>query len=189
MKAVYITRPGDVSVLEIRQTDPPPLNPADVLIRVKAFGLNFADVLARMGIYPDAPKRPFVPGYEVAGEIEAWGDSVSGFKKGDRVLAMTDFGGYAEYAKAHFLATLPIPPHLNDVEAAAVPVNALTAHFALIERGNLHPGERVLIQAAAGGVGLFAIQMAKEIGATVFGTAGSAGKCEFLKQMGVDHPI
>src|SRR4030095_2607414 len=114
MKAVYITRPGDVSVLQIKETDPPTLGPFEVLIRVKAFGLNFADILARMGMYPDAPKMPFVPGYEVAGEIAAWGDSVSGYKKGDRVVAMTSFGGYAEYAKAHSLTTLPTPPHLND---------------------------------------------------------------------------
>jgi NADPH:quinone reductase-like Zn-dependent oxidoreductase len=189
MKAIYITRPGDTGVLKTLETEIPSPKPMEVLIRVKAFGLNFADVLARMGMYPDAPKTPFVPGYEVAGTIESVGESISGFKKGDRVLAMTDFGGYAEYAVAHGLAVLPIPPSFSDAQAAALPVNALTAYFALIERGNIHPGERVLIQAAAGGVGLIAVQIARDVGATIFGTAGSEEKCQFLSDFGVHHPI
>lgn len=158
-------------------------------IRVHRAGVNFADVLARQGIYPDAPKRPFVPGYEVSGVVQALGPSVRGFREGDRVAAFTRFGGYAEIAVTDARFAIPLEVGIDFTTGAAVPVNFSTAYHCLFHTGPLFRGDRVLIHAAAGGVGLAAVQMAKAAGAVVFGTAGSEEKVEFLRKQGVDHPI
>lgn len=189
MKAIWIEGKGSVENLKIKDCEIPTLKDEEVLIKVKAFGLNFADVLARLGLYPDAPRFPFIPGYEVSGEVEDVGKAVHGLRKGDRVLAITAFGGYAEYAVASELAVRKIPEQMSWSEAAALPVNALTAYVALIQRGHLQEGERVFIQAAAGGVGLCAVQMAKIKRALIIGTAGGKEKCDFLQDFGVDHVI
>jgi NADPH:quinone reductase-like Zn-dependent oxidoreductase len=189
-----------VRAVEIRRTGPPeslecgeiPLREAgegEIRIRVHRAGVNFADVLARQGIYPDAPKPPFVPGYEVSGVVETAGQGVTGMRAGDRVAAFTRFGGYAEYAVADARFAVPLPPGFDFTTGAAVPVNFATAYHCLFHTGPLHPGDRVLIHAAAGGVGLAAVRMAKGAGAILFGTAGSGEKIDFLRRYGVDHPI
>lgn len=188
MKQIWIPKIGAPSVLEVRETDAPRPNAQEVLIQVKASGVNFADILARMGLYPDAPKLPTVVGYEVSGIIEAMGSEVRGFQVGDRVLAMTRFGGYSEKVVVPSSLVFAIPETLSFEKAAAIPVNYITAWIMLIRLGNLHPGEKVLIHAAAGGVGQAAIQICRWKNAEIWGTA-SASKHERLKKSGVAHCI
>ncbi len=189
MKAVEIRRAGPPETLETGEVPLPQPGVGEVRIRVHRAGVNFADVLARQGIYPDAPKPPFVPGYEVSGVVDLSGPAVDGFRGGERVAAFTRFGGYAESAVAKVPFVVPLPPGVDFSVGAAVPVNFVTAYYCLFHTGALFPGDRVLTHAAAGGVGLAAVQMAKGAGAVVFGTAGSAEKVAFLKMFGVDHPI
>jgi NADPH:quinone reductase-like Zn-dependent oxidoreductase len=189
VKAVEIRRAGPPETLEAREVPLPQPGAGEVRIRVHRAGVNFADVLARQGIYPDAPKMPFVPGYEVSGIVDLAGPGVDGFRGGERVAAFTRFGGYAEWAVAKASFVVPLPAGIDFSVGAAVPVNFITAYHCLFHTGALFPGDRVLIHAAAGGVGLAAVQMAKGAGAVVFGTAGSAEKVAFLKVFGVDHPI
>jgi NADPH:quinone reductase-like Zn-dependent oxidoreductase len=189
VRAVVITRTGPPEVLEVQERPDPQPGPAEVLIDVKAAGINFADTMARVGLYPDAPKLPAVVGYEVAGTIAALGDGVDGgLAVGQRVVAPTRFGGYAEKAVARGDGVVPLPDALSFEEGAAIPITYTTAWEALIKQGHLEPGERVLIHAAAGGVGIAATQIAKRTGAEVWGTA-SPGKHEAIRGFGVDHPI
>jgi NADPH:quinone reductase-like Zn-dependent oxidoreductase len=189
VKAVEIRRSGPPEALEAAELPIPQPVRGEVRIRVHRAGVNFADVLARQGIYPDAPKLPFVPGYEVSGVVDLVGPGVEGFGGGERVAAFTRFGGYAEWAVAKAPFVVPLPAGADFSTGAAVPVNFITAYHCLFHTGALFPGDRVLIHAAAGGVGLAAVQMAKGAGAVVFGTAGSAEKVAFLATFGVDHPI
>ncbi|TMM01063.1 MAG: zinc-binding dehydrogenase [Actinobacteria bacterium] len=177
MRAVVITDHGDTSVLRVEERPDPVPGPGQVVVDVKAAGLNFADVMARMGLYPDAPKPPVVVGYEVAGVVEG---------TGERVIAATRFGGQAERVAVRASDTVPLPDSLSFAQGAAIPVNYATAWAALITYGNLQPGERVLIHAAAGGVGMAATQIAKRRGAHVLGTA-SPGKHEAIRANGVDE--
>src|SRR5262249_37409379 len=151
-------------------------------------GLNFADTLARTGLYPDSPKVPCVVGYEVAGDVESVGAGVESFKPGDRVLAGTRFNGHAELVTVPQEMVYELPEQLSYEQGAAIPVNYATAQAGLVVMGGLKPGERVLIHAAAGGVGIAATQIAKRIGAEVFGTA-SASKHDAIREQGVDHAI
>src|SRR5207245_4197146 len=128
--------------------------PGEVLIRVKASGINFADLFARQGLYPDAPKPPFTPGLEVSGEIVGVGPEVTGFQNGQRVIALLKSGGYAEKAVAPTTQIVAIPEGMTFPPAAALPVNYLTAYHMLFYMASVRRGERVLIHAAAGGVGL-----------------------------------
>ncbi len=155
---------------------------------VAASGICFADTMARIGLYQDAPKPPCVVGYEVAGTVSAVGPGVEGIAPGDRVMAGTPFGGYAEHVLARRADVIPLPERLSFEQGAAVPVNYTTAWAALIRYGSLQPGERVLIHAAAGGVGISATQIAKRHGAEVWGTA-SPGKHDAIRGFGVDHPL
>jgi NADPH:quinone reductase-like Zn-dependent oxidoreductase len=189
VRAVVITKHGDPSVLKAQQRpDPPPPAAGQVRIAVRAAGVNFADHLARVGLYPEAPKPPCVVGYEVAGTIEAVGDGVDTSRIGERVLAGTRFGGYAEIVNVNAGDTVPLPDTLTFEQGAAVPVNYSTAWAALYGYGSLRSGERVLIHAAAGGVGIAAIQLAKPAGVEIHGTA-SPGKHKALTEMGVDRTI
>ncbi|MDZ7268415.1 MAG: medium chain dehydrogenase/reductase family protein [candidate division KSB1 bacterium] len=188
MKQVFITKPGGVEVLQVRESSDPKPKSGEVVIRVKAAGINFADLMARKGIYPDAPKPPCVVGYEVCGTIAAVGEGVAASEVGREVIALTRFGGYAEKVSVPHRQTFAKPGRLSSVEAAALPVAYLTAYQAVVVMGALQPGEAILIHNAGGGVGLAALDFAKKIGATVYGTAGAA-KHEFLKQRGCDHPI
>jgi NADPH:quinone reductase-like Zn-dependent oxidoreductase len=188
MRQAVITRYGPPEVFEIRDADDPTTGDGDVRIRVRAAGINFADVLARLGLYPDAPKPPVVVGYEVAGTIDRIGRNVTGFSEGDRVVALTRFGGYSETVVVPAGQVFHFPDHLSDAEAAAVPVNYLTAALALYRMAALAPHETVLVHNAGGGVGIAATQLARLRRATVIGTA-SAAKHDALRAFGVDHAI
>lgn len=189
MRSIYIMRLGGPEVLELHQSPDPEPGAGQVRVRVKAAGINFADILMRMGLYPGAPKPPFVPGYEAAGVIDAVGAGVTGpVKEGDRVVVPTNFGGYADTLLADARDVFPMPPGKSFEEGAALAVNYLTAYEALIEQGHLQEGRRVLIHGAGGGVGIAATQVAKIFNAEIFGTA-SAGKHEALRKEGVHHVI
>ena len=189
MRSVWITRTGPPEVMEVRETPDPAPGPGQALIRVRASGVNFADVMARLGLYPDAPPRPCVVGYEVAGTVEAVGPGVDGdLAVGRRVVALTRFGGYAEAIAVPAAQVFPLRDTMPFEEAAAIPVNYLTAVLMLRHFGNVKRGERVLVHAAAGGVGMAAIQLCRIAGAEVIGTA-SAGKHPMLREAGVAHAI
>jgi len=189
MRSVWITRHGGPEVLEVRETPDPVPGPGQVRIRVKAAGLNFAELLARMGLYPDAPKLPAVVGFEVAGVVDAVGTAVSAPSPGDRVLAMVRFGGHAEAVVLPASHALPMPPEMTFEQGAALPVNYVTAYHALFRVGHLSRGQSVLVHMAAGGVGIAAIQLARIVpGVTVFGTA-SASKHAAIREEGCDHAI
>ena len=189
MRAVVITRHGPPEVLEVQQRPDPVAGAGQVLIEVRAAGVNFADLMARLGFYPDAPKPPCVVGYEVAGTITALGEGVGdGLSVGDRVIAPVRFGGYAERVSAQADGVVGLPESLSFEQGAAIPINYVTAWEALVRAGNLQPGERVLIHAAAGGVGIAATQIARRVGAEIWGTA-SPSKHEAIRGFGVEHPI
>jgi NADPH:quinone reductase-like Zn-dependent oxidoreductase len=188
MRAVVITRHGAPDVLEVQERPDPVVGPGQVRVEVRAAGLNFAEVMARQGLYPDAPKTPCVVGYEVAGVVAEVGEGVTDRAVGDRVMAGCEFGGHAEQVVTRADDTIPLPDALSFEEGAAVPVNYSTAWAALLGYGSLRPGERVLIHAAAGGVGIAATQIAKHAGAEVWGTA-SASKHDAIRGFGVDHPL
>ncbi|MDX1741660.1 MAG: medium chain dehydrogenase/reductase family protein [Rhodothermales bacterium] len=188
MRQVWIPRIGEPEVLEIREAPDPEPTAGEVRILVKASGINFADILARMGLYPDAPKLPAVVGYEISGVVDGVGDGVEGFHDGDRVVCMTRFGGYADVVCAPAGAVRAIPENLDFGGAASIPVNYLTAWLMLVRLGNVRSGETVLVHACAGGVGLAAVQICQRFGAEVIGTA-SAGKHQRLLEMGVSACI
>lgn len=188
MRQVWIPRIGSPEVLEVRTGPDPEPGPGEIRIRVAASGVNFADCMARMGLYPDAPKLPAVVGYEVAGTVDRVGAGVTGIAVGASVVATTRFGGYSDVVTIPALQALPVPAGVSLEKAAALPVNYLTAWLMLIWIGNLHPGERVLVHAAAGGVGQAALQICRWRGATVIGTA-SRSKHERLRAAGVAHCI
>jgi NADPH:quinone reductase-like Zn-dependent oxidoreductase len=188
MKAVVQTGTGGPEVLKVLDRPDPAVGPGEVRIAVKAAGINFADTMARVGLYPDAPKPPCILGYEVAGEVESVGEGVISHKPGDRVMAGTRFGGHAELIAVPENQALPLPDRLSFEQGAAFPVNYGTAYAALVVMGSLRAGDRVLIHAAAGGVGISATQIARNIGAEIFGTA-SAFKHDAIRAQGVEHAI
>jgi NADPH:quinone reductase-like Zn-dependent oxidoreductase len=188
MRAVVITKHGGPGVLEVQEQPDPALGAGEVRIEVAAAGINFADVMARMGLYQDAPKTPCVVGYEVAGTILELGDGVEGLTPGQRVVAGTQFGGYASQVVVPAADVIPLPDVLSFEQGAAIPVNYGTAWAGLIGFGSLQPGERVLVHSAGGGVGIAATQIAKRTGAEVYGTA-SPGKHERCEELGVDHMV
>jgi NADPH:quinone reductase-like Zn-dependent oxidoreductase len=188
MRQVWITRRGGPEVLQVREAPDPVPAEGEVRIRVAASGVNFADALARMGLYPDAPPLPAVVGYEVAGTVDAVGAGVTEFREGDRVGALTRFGGYADVIAVPRGQVFPLPDALSFQKAAAIPVNYLTAWIMLVHLGNVRAGDRVLVHAAAGGVGQAALQICRWRGAEVVGTA-SASKHARLRELGVAHCI
>jgi NADPH:quinone reductase-like Zn-dependent oxidoreductase len=192
MRAVVITKHGGPDVLQVQERPDPTPGAGEVRIEVSAAGVNFADVMARMGLYPDAPKTPCVVGYEVAGTIAEVADGASSsahpLSVGQRVLAGTKFGGYSSQVVVPAPDAIPLPESLTFEQGAAIPVNYATAWAALIGYGNVQPGERVLIHSAGGGVGIAATQIAKRSGAEVYGTA-SPGKHAQITELGVDHAL
>lgn len=188
MRRIWITKAGPPEVLEVREEPDPEPRSGEVRIRVRAAGINFADLMARVGLYPDAPKIPCVVGYEVAGVIDAVGDAVTGLSPGDRVFGMPRFGGYTDTLCIDQRQAFPMPEKMTFEEGAALPVVYLTAHHMMLYTGHLRPRSRVLIHSAAGGVGLAAVQIAKTRECEIFGVA-SRGKHEFLREQGVAHPI
>ena len=189
MRAVFVTRKGGPSVLEIREAAAVDPAPGQVRIRVKAIGLNFADVLARLGVYTGTPKTPFIPGLEFAGIIDKAGDGVEAYRGGERVMAVSRFGSHAELVTVDALRVMRMPDSMSFEEAAAFPVNYLSAHCGLLHLGQLRPRERLLVHAAAGGVGIASVQLARHVGAEIFGTAGSDIKVRFLNDLGIAHAI
>ena len=183
MRQVWITKKGGPEVLQVREAPDPEPKPGEVRVRVKACGVNFAETMARVGLYRDAPPIPCVVGYETAGVID-WPAA----RAGEKVVAMTHFGGYSDVVCVPEVMALPMPTKLSFSEAASIPVVWLTAWHMLVELANVRKGQTVLIHAAAGGVGTAAVQICKRIGAITIGTA-SGGKHERLKALGLDHAI
>jgi len=188
MKQVLISAYGDPGVLKTIEKEEPQPQAGEVKIRVKAAGINFADILARQGLYPDGPKPPCVVGYEVAGVVETLGKGVDPGLQGMRVLALTRFGGYASSVCVAARNVFEIPAAIDFDQAAGLPVNYLTAYQLLVVMGGLKKDESVLIHNAGGGVGLAALDIARYIGAKTFGTS-SPGKHAFLQKRGLDFAI
>jgi NADPH:quinone reductase-like Zn-dependent oxidoreductase len=186
VRQIVIPRYGPPDVFELREAPDPVPRDGEVRVEVRAAGVNFADVMARIGLYPDAPKPPLVVGYEVSGIVDAIGRGVTRVREGDRVVALTRFGGYATNALAPESFVFPLRANVSDPEAAALPVNYLTALIALYRLANIVEGEAVLVLGAGGGVGIAATQLAKLRRATIIGTASPAKHAE-LRRLGVDH--
>ena len=190
MNAAYLIKYGNAeNAFKIRKADKPQPNPNQVLIKVEAFGLNFADVMARLGLYKAAPSLPAILGYDVVGKIEAIGAQVNHVKLGDRVIALTKFGGYAEFALADNEVVYKIPTSFSAGVAVALATQYSTAYFLSHNMANLQENDTVLIHAAAGGVGTALVQMALYKKCIVFGTCGSQEKVAYLKKNGVHYPI
>ena len=191
MKAIVITGVGGPEVLELREVATPEPRGDQIRVRVRACGVNRADLLQTSGHYPAPAGVPSdIPGLEYAGEVDALGPDVTGpLKVGDRVFGIVAGGAQAEYLVTHERLAVPIPADLDFVAAAAVPEVFLTAHDALITLGRLGPGEPVLIQAVGSGVGTAAAQVAHAMGCTVFGTSRTADKLERARSLGLDVPI
>ena len=186
MRAIVIPRHGPPSVFEERELPDKRLAPRDLRVRVEAAGVNFADLMGRVGLYPDAPPMPYAPGYEVAGVVEEVGEKVSPtLAPGTRVMATTRFWGYADRIRVAEHWAVPLPDAIGFQTAAAVPVNYLTAYLALVHCGAAKPGERVLVHGGAGGVGLAALDLARGRDLQLYATAGSDEKCRRLEQRGV----
>ncbi|WP_049991844.1 quinone oxidoreductase family protein [Natrinema salifodinae] len=189
MKAIEVDAYGESDELSVVDVPTPEPAAGQVRIDVEAAGINFADVMQRRGHYPGGPEPSYVPGMEAAGTVDAVGEGVEDVSEGDRVVAMLDTGGYAEYAVADAGLLFPVPEGMSFEAAAGFPVQFLTAHACLFEWGGLEDGESVLIQAAAGGVGTAAVQLASNAGAEVFGTASTREKLDLAADLGCDHPI
>jgi NADPH:quinone reductase-like Zn-dependent oxidoreductase len=188
MRQIWITKAGPPEVLEIKEAPDPNPKAREVRIRVEASGVNFADIMGRLGIYPDLPPMPVVPGYEVAGRIDAVGEGVDAGWVGRDIFAVTRFGGYADVVCVPLAQIFARPADMSALEGAAIPVNYLTAWQLLVVMGSLKRDETVLIHSAGGGVGIAATQIAKNIGARVIGTASAAKHAE-LRALGVDYLI
>lgn len=189
MKAVWITRHGDGSVLEVRETEDPVPKAGEVRVRAKVCGLNFAEISARQGLYPDAPKPPSVVGYEGAGIVDAVGEGVDTPKVGDRVIYLTRFWGHSDTVCVPARQAVPMPDAMSFEDGAAIPVNYITAYHMLFRVARIRPGEHVLVHMAAGGVGTAALQLCRTVDdITTYGTA-SAKKHDYVRTHGCDHPI
>jgi NADPH2:quinone reductase len=188
MDAIEVSEFGSADVLEVVDKPVPEPDAHEVRIDVEAAGINFADIMQRRGHYTGGPDPRYVPGMEAAGTVDAVGED-AGLQVGDRVVAMLNGGGYAEYATANPQSIFPVPDGMSFEEAAGFPVQYLTAHNCLFGWGGLEDGDRVLLTAAAGGVGTAATQLAARAGAEVFGTASTQAKRDLAADLGCDHPI
>ncbi|MGB6977959.1 MAG: zinc-binding dehydrogenase [Candidatus Acidiferrales bacterium] len=193
MRAMVVRKYGPPKVFEVKEVPDPQPKPGEVVIRVKCVGVNFADLLQRMGLYPGTPKPPFIPGLEVSGVVEKvveGGKPAEGgpVRVGDAVAAFTRFQAYAQWVSVPAQDVYRLPAGMPFEDAAAIPINYLTAYHSMFAMGNLQAGDRILIHGAAGGVGIAAVQLARARGLVTFGTAGPA-KQETLRKMGVDHAI
>ena len=188
MTAIGIKAPGGPEMLVPEERPVPRPGDGELLIRVRAAGVNRPDVMQRMGLYPPPPGAPDIPGLEIAGEIAALGSGIKRWKEGDRVMALVIGGGYAEYCLAYAIHTLPLST-LPLIDAAAVPETLFTVWHNVFERGGLKEGETLLVHGGSSGIGTTAIQLAKKFGAKVFVTAGSDEKCEACRGLGADLAI
>jgi synaptic vesicle membrane protein VAT-1 len=188
MRQIWITKTGAPEVLALKEAPDPEAGAGQVRVRVRASGINFADLMARVGLYPDAPKPPCVIGYEVSGTVDQVGAGVDGLAVGDRVLGMCKFGGYSDLVVLPLAQIVKMPAQMTFEQGAAFPVVYVTAHDMMLFNGHLRPGSSVLIHSAAGGVGLAAMQIARTRGCQILGVA-SASKHDFLRAQGCQHPI
>ena len=188
MRQIWITRAGPPEVLQVREAPDPEPKAGELRIRVEASGINFADILGRMGMYPDQPPIPVVPGYEVGGRVDAAGQGAERSWIGRDVIALTRFGGYTDTICVPAKQVFARPPGMSALDGAAIPVNYFTAWQLIVVMGALKRDETMLVHSAGGGVGIAATQIAKHLGAQVIGTA-SAGKHAELRALGVDHLI
>lgn len=181
---IAIEKFGSAHTLAVREQPTAPPGDNEVAIAVRYSGINFADIMMRLGFYPGAPKKPFVPGYEVSGQIEAVGKNVTDFAPGDEVCAGTHFGGYASRITVPAHQAFRLPKSTGLAEGAALPVNYFTAHLALFEMARIRAGDRVLVECATGGVGTLAIQMARHAGAEVVGLTTTPAKLDYIRDLG-----
>ena len=188
MTAIGIKTPGGPEALVPEERPVPTPGEGELLIRVRAAGVNRPDVMQRKGLYPPPPDASDIPGLEIAGEIAACGPAIKRWKEGDRVMALVSGGGYAEYCLAYAIHALPVST-LPLIDAAAVPETTLTVWHNVFERGGLKEGETLLVHGGSSGIGTTAIQLAKQFGARVFTTAGSEDKCEACRKLGADLAI
>lgn len=190
MKAIIITKPGAAEVLKLQECPMPQLKPNEVLIHVKAAGINRPDIFQRTGNYPPPPDVPQdIPGLEVAGIIAETGSEVTQWKAGDAVCALLGGGGYAEYAAVDARHCLPVPSGWTFVEAASLPETVFTVWQNVFLRGGLKRGENFLVHGGSSGIGITAIQLAKVFGAEVYATAGSDEKCKTCENLGAKRSI
>ncbi len=190
MRAAFLIKNGKASeAFEIREVEKPEVKKGQVLIKGETFGLNFAEVMARQGLYREAPPLPFIPGYDMVGRVEVVGEGVDKSWIGKRVAALSRFGTYAEYVSTYTQGITEIPEDMDAGEATALCVQYTTAYYSACILNNLMPGDRVLIHAAAGGVGTALIQLCLWKGCKILGTAGSDEKLDKLRKAGVHHPI
>jgi NADPH2:quinone reductase len=188
MTAIAIREPGGPEVLVPQQHPVPKPGDGEILVQVEAAGVNRPDVMQRQGLYPPPAGAPDIPGLEISGTVAALGPKVSRRKIGDRIMALVVGGGYAEYCLAHESHALAVGP-LSAIEAAAIPETLFTVWHNVFERGGLKRGETFLVHGGTSGIGTMAIQLAKQFGATVITTAGSAEKCEAARKLGADVAI
>lgn len=189
MTAIAISTPGGPMVLKPEKRAVPKPGEGEVLIRVRAAGVNRPDVMQRLGAYPPPPGASDLPGLEVAGEVAAIGEGVTRWRVGDRICALTPGGGYAEYCLAPASNCLPVPSGFTFSEAAALPETFFTVWHNVFQRGRLQSGEVLLVHGGSSGIGTTAIQIASKLGAYVIATAGSAEKCEACLRLGADRAI
>ena len=188
MTAIGIKAPGGPEMLVPEQRAVPTPGEGEILVKVAAAGVNRPDIMQRQGLYPPPPGAPDIPGLEIAGDVVALGSGVKRWKTGDRVMALVVGGGYAEYCLAHGSHALPVSA-LPMVEAAAIPETFLTVWHNVFERGQLKPGETLLVHGGSSGIGTTAIQLGKQFGARVIVTAGSEDKCAACRKLGADTAI
>jgi NADPH:quinone reductase len=189
MRAVEISAPGGPEMLQVRDLPKPAPKPDEILVKVAAAGVNRPDVLQRMGLYPVPPGASPLPGLEIAGEVAEVGASAKLFKPGDKVCALANGGGYAEYCAVPEVQALPVPKNISLVEAASLPETFFTVWSNVYDRGRLAPGESLLVQGGSSGIGVAAIQMAAATGNRVFATAGSDEKCAACVRLGAAAAI
>jgi len=189
MKAVLLTKHGKPASLKISEVPTPRPETNQVRVRIQTIGINYAEILSRKGLYGWAPKLPYILGMEAYGEIEAVGHGAEHRRVGEKVIVGMQYGSYAEYIVAPEVQALPALDFYSPVENAAFAVNYMTAWVSLFEMARLRPTDRVLVQAAAGGVGTAAVQLAKQFGCTVYGTAGSDDKIERLYKLNINHAV
>jgi len=189
LKAAFVTKYGGPDVLEIRNTPVPRLEPHQILVRVRVIGLNFADIFGRFGVYPGTPEPPFIPGLEFSGDVAAVGTGVVSFKGGERVMGYCRVGSHAEYVAVNEDLATTLPASMSYEIGAAFLTSYLSAYHGIVRLANIRSGEKLLVHAAAGGVGLATVQLAKHLGCEIFGTAGTDQKVEVVKSQGAHHVI
>ena len=189
MKALLVREHGPIESVVLGDASDPVPKAHEVVIDVRAASINFPDLLVIGGTYQKLPQRPFSPGKDLAGVVSAVGGDVTECKPGDRVSAQVEYGAYAEKCAVPAVNCHVMPARMSYAEGAAMGLTYLTAHFALVERGRLQPGETVLVNGAAGGVGLATVQVAKALGATVVTAVSSEEKAALVKRVGADHVV